>query len=405
MKLHFLLKIVVLPLCVIALGVSLTLTGCHSSQSAQFSASEGAFPFQVAGFDSYLEQVQYYIEDNRVFVGNDKKKEVLMNMPFECGREFTDRGLLLVHGLGDSPFFFRDIANVLCEGGMRVRTILLPGHGTRPGDMLSVTYEQWQAETDFHIEQFSQEVNKLYVGGFSTGANLTTITSFRRDDISGLVLFSPAFQSRFFVSRLAPYVDTLIPWPNVEPEDNPTRYNSTAMPGFSAYQESVNRLQSLFSYPGGAKHTLAIPVFMVVAEHDSVVDTQTIALQFDDRFTHPRKCLVWQGEVAPDVPDETLLMQTMVIPEARFSAASHMSVLFSPSNELYGAASDFRICDNGQTGEKEAQCYAGEEVWFGPWGFKEEGKIHARTTYNPHFVHTLERVKAFLGVEQNAYCN
>ena len=67
---------------------------------------------------------------------------------------------------------------------------------------------------------------------------------------------------------------------------------------------------------------------MVVAEKDSVVDTKKVAEQFRDNFTHPHKCLLWQGEDEPDVPENTLIMQTMKVPEQRISAASHMSTLF-----------------------------------------------------------------------------
>jgi len=133
-----------------------------------------------------------------------------MNMPFECASQVSDTGILLVHGLGDSPYFFRDVAQALCNEGIRVRTILLPGHGSKPGDMLSVSYEQWQNETNHHIRLFSREVENMYIGGFSTGANLTTIASFsmaEKYDVKGLIHFSPAFKSRFFVSRLAPYID------------------------------------------------------------------------------------------------------------------------------------------------------------------------------------------------------
>jgi esterase/lipase len=374
------------------------LTACHSSHSAQFDIGDQAFPVKVAPYNAYLEQVEHYIENNRTFIGPKAShaKEIAMNMPFECGTQYKKTGILFVHGLGDSPFFFRDVAAALCAEGIYVRTILLPGHGTKPGDMLSVSYEQWQTETNFHIELFSREVEDLYVGGFSTGANLTTIATFFRNDIKGLIHFSPAFKSRFFVSRLAPYIDSLFPWPNVEEEDNPSRYNSTAMPGFAAYQESVNQLQTLFNRDD-LPSTLAIPVLMTVAEKDSVVDTEKVAEQFRDNFTDPNKCLLWQGEVAPDVMPDTLVLQTMQLPDAHISAASHMSSLFSPRNALYGAQSDFRICDNGQGSDKEASCLAGDVVWFGPWGYKENDKVHARLTYNPYFTNMVDNILGFVG--------
>jgi esterase/lipase len=346
-------------------------------------------------------------------------QESTMNMPFECGTQYGEIGVLLVHGLGDSPYFFRDVANAMCNEGMHVRTILLPGHGSKPGDMLNVSYEQWQQETNHHIRLFSEEVDNLYIGGFSTGANLTTIASFSMAEelnIKGLIHFSPAFKSRFFVSRLAPYIDSLFPWPNVEEEDNPSRYNSTAMPGFAAYQESVNVLQDLFSQSEKRKRTLNLPVLMVVAEKDSVVDTTKIAEQFRDNFTHPRKCLLWQGEKKPEVPDNQLIMQTMNLPEQRISAASHMSTLFSEQNALYGIESEFRICDNGQGSDAEARCKAGEEVWYGPWGFEsdiesnkligdKEERVYARLTYNPYFERTVDQLLAFTGkAKVKAFC-
>ena len=395
------------------------LSGCHSSHSPQFSASAQAFPVGVQPFDNYLGDVESYLQEHRAFISNKKAKELFMNMPFECGTQFRDIGLLLVHGLGDSPYFFRDIANAMCDEGIHVRTILLPGHGSKPGDMLNVTYQQWQTETNHHIRLFSKEVDSLYIGGFSTGANLTTIASFTMADdveIKGLMHFSPAFKSRFFVSRLAPYIDLLFPWPNVEEEDNPSRYNSTAMPGFAAYQESVNVLQDLFTRSDKEERTLNLPVLMVVAEKDSVVDTAIIAEQFRDNFTHPHKCLLWQGEKAPEVPENTLIMQTMDVPEERISAASHMSTLFSDKNPLYGIESDFRICDNGQGSDAEARCKAGEEVWYGPWGFKpdnadealasnKQDRVYARLTYNPYFDRMVDQLLAFTGkAKVKAFC-
>ncbi|AXT37491.1 hypothetical protein D1814_01795 [Alteromonas sp. BL110] len=388
-----------------------SLSGCHSSHSSQFSASTQAFPVGVQPFDNYLDNVESYLLEHRTFISDNQAKEISMNMPFECGTQYRDIGVLLVHGLGDSPYFFRDVANAMCDEGIHVRSILLPGHGSKPGDMLNVSYEQWQAETNHHIRLFSEEVDNLYVGGFSTGANLTTIASFSMAeelDIKGLMHFSPAFKSRFFVSRLAPYIDSLFPWPNVEEEDNPSRYNSTAMPGFAAYQESVNVLQDLFSQSEEEKRTLNLPVLMVVAEKDSVVDTIKIAEQFRDNFIHPRKCLLWQGENVPEVSDNTLIMQTMDLPEQRISAASHMSTLFSEHNILYGTESRFRICDNGQGSDAEARCRAGEDVWYGPWGFKpeiennalvsdKEERVYARLTYNPYFDRMVGQLLAFTG--------
>lgn len=401
----------------ITLSVLGLLSACQSNNSPQFIASSDAFPLGVAPFDNYQKEIEKWIDNNRIFITDNQYAEREMNMPFECQSQNSDKGVFLVHGLGDSPYFLKDIADALCENGIRVRTILLPGHGTKPGDMLNVTFEQWYNETAFQLHQFMQEVDKVYAGGFSTGANLTTLLAINNDDIDGLMLFSPAFKSRFFVSKLAPHIDGLLPWPNVEQEDNPTRYNSTAMQGFGAYQESVNALQKAFT----TQHITA-PVMMVIAAQDSVVDTQSVAEQFRDDFLASKKCLIWQGAPpaflqksdAAEQPSshsepvgygKHILIQPMGLPERRVGAASHMSPLFSPDNPFYGEQSSFRICDNGQSAEKEARCKSGETVWFGPWGMEEDDKIYARLTYNPYFDKLVDQMLAFTDTaKMKAFC-
>ena len=95
--------------CAASLSLFL-LSGCHSSHSSQFSASAQAFPVGVQPFDNYLNEVERYLLEHRAFISDDKAQEMSMNMPFECGTQYRNIGVLLVHGLGDSPYFFRDVA-------------------------------------------------------------------------------------------------------------------------------------------------------------------------------------------------------------------------------------------------------------------------------------------------------
>lgn len=360
------------------------LLGCQSHSTPQF---QPATPFPLEDpvpFSNYQARLRNWVAENRVAVTQAPQREIDINSPQECGPKDATAGFLLVHGLGDSPYFFTDMADELCAAGYRVRRILLPGHGVKPGAMLTADYSEWQQVTNAHIEAMSKELEQVYLGGFSTGANLVTIAS-TEYDIAGLVLISPAFKSRFAVTRLAPYMTGIFPWPNVEPEYIPSRYNSVAMQGFAAYQDSVYALADKLEH-----HTVAVPTLMVVAEEDSVVDVDYVAEQFDTQFTSPHKGLIWYGETPPQISH--VKTQSMKLPEQRISAASHMSALFKPSNPDFGINAAFGICDNGQSSDDEAKCEAGETVWYGPWGHTEEGKIHARLTYNPHFESMMKAV-------------
>lgn len=366
----------------------IVLSACQQVQSPHFERATTIFPYDLNSFAEYQQSTNQWLTNHRVPVTENPAWEVKVNSPSVCG-ESRSRGVLLVHGLGDSPYFFHDIARDLCAQGYQVRTILLPGHGSKPGDMLNADFDLWQRVTAHHIAQFARETDTLFLGGFSTGANLVTLAAHSRSDIAGLLLFSPAFKSNFFATRLAPYLTGIYEWPNLEREDNPTRYNSVAMTGFAAYQRSVEALTEAFD-----KSALSVPVFMVVAEQDSVVDVQYVADVFNGGFNTNTKLMMWLGESPPDYPN--IKGYTMQLPEQKIGASSHMAVLFSPGNVLYGTKAKLRICDNGQSEEKTLSCENGDPVWFGPWGLTEEGKVFARLTYNPYYPLMMQQILTFM---------
>ncbi|QJR79850.1 alpha/beta fold hydrolase [Alteromonas pelagimontana] len=376
--------------CLVAFCLLASLVGCQQTKSARLHPSESILPWKIADFQAYRSATREWLTSNRIPVTDNLQQEIEMNLPFECkpqGKAVA--GVLFVHGLGDSPYFFNDVGEYLCDKGYWVRAILLPGHGSKPGDMLKVSYNSWQQIVDYQVAGFAKKVDRLLLAGFSTGANLATITAFEREDIEALLLFSPAFESSFAYTWLAPYITSVYPWPNVEPEDNPTRYNSMAMQGFAAYQQSVDVLADKFD-----ERALEVPAFMVVAQEDSVVDVDRVAEYFERSMTSPHKRLYWLGSDAPDI--NGMEKWPMPIAAQRIGAASHMSVMFKPDNPLYGADGSIRICDNGQSEEKTQQCEDEEKVWYGPWGFTEEEKVYARLTYNPYYDKMLRRLGSFL---------
>src|SRR3990167_2196507 len=92
----------------------------------------------------------------------------------------THKGILLLHGLYDSPCITQSLAQYFAERGFMVRSLLLPGHGTVPGDLLQITYEDWLAWGRFGLQTLQQEVEELYVVGFSMGAALASYLVLRK---------------------------------------------------------------------------------------------------------------------------------------------------------------------------------------------------------------------------------
>ncbi|RMS47396.1 Lipoprotein, partial [Pseudomonas coronafaciens pv. garcae] len=164
-------------------------------------------------FDDYRQRTVELIRNQRTFQTDDHRAELDWNAPRQWTPNGTIKaGVLLVHGLGDSPWSFHDVARKLADQGFLVRTVLLPGHGTKPEDMLNVSLEQWQQVVREQAQLLGQEVPKVYLGGFSTGANLVLDYAYDHDEIAGLVLFSPAFRSNNGYAWLTPWIGWVRPW-------------------------------------------------------------------------------------------------------------------------------------------------------------------------------------------------
>ncbi|WP_058910006.1 alpha/beta fold hydrolase [Entomohabitans teleogrylli] len=360
-------------LVILALGLS----GCRLTAS---------LPEQPQTFAGYQRQTVAMVEAQRAFQSLDKQAELRWNTPQEWRPQGTARrGILLVHGLGDSPGSFSDLGPALARQGFLVRSVLLPGHGTRPADLIDVSVNQWRSVVREQAAILAREVPEVWLGGFSTGGNLALEYAYRHPQVAGLLLFSPALKSRtpydFLAPPLALVRDWLRPPSALYPQQIATRYLRVPTNGFAQYYHTSSAVRRLI-----ARQTYPKPTLVVMARHDSVVDSLWVLGQFSATFTHPRSRLIWYGDL-PDAAaqDSRILTRSDALPEERISQFSHMSVLFAPENPVYGRRGSQRLCGNGQAEESARRCLAGETVWYSDWGLQEAGRIHARLTWNPWF--------------------
>ncbi|MFT6413407.1 MAG: pimeloyl-ACP methyl ester carboxylesterase [Glaciecola sp.] len=117
-------------------------------------------------------------------------------MPSANGKRQIAPIVVLFHGLSDSPFYIRSIAEHLNDKGFTVVAPLTPGNGKldAANDMRDPTLQQrWYAHVDSIMNLISPYSDKTYIGGFSTGGTLATrYMLLHPDEIDGLLLFSGA---------------------------------------------------------------------------------------------------------------------------------------------------------------------------------------------------------------------
>lgn len=165
------------------------------------------------------------------------------NRSFELVPEGEPRGAaLLVHGLSDSPYSMRAIAQTLVGQGYYVLVLRMPGHGTLPSELLDVSWEDWYGAVVLAAKYAVSRVGAekpFLAGGHSTGAALLTLYSLRSltDSslprprqlylVSAAIGVSPFAVLTDFISGLA-FVPAFEKsgWMDVLPEYDPYKYNS-----------------------------------------------------------------------------------------------------------------------------------------------------------------------------------
>lgn len=117
-------------------------------------------------------------------------------------REVTDPvgGALLIHGLSDSPYSFRSLADTLHSRGYTVVGLRVPGHGTCPAALAKVEWDDWAAAVRVAARSLRQrlpENTPMLVMGFSNGGALSVdyaVSAIHDESLpcpDALVLLSP----------------------------------------------------------------------------------------------------------------------------------------------------------------------------------------------------------------------
>ncbi|UYM17483.1 alpha/beta hydrolase [Endozoicomonas euniceicola] len=375
------------------LALFFSLTGCSQApDSPAFTVSDSQPAYDQSTFAQYINDTRTWLAANRAFITHNKTLELNSNSPFErlpASNTTAKKGILLVHGLGDSPYSFVDIAPVLAQQGFLVRTILLPGHGSKPADLIRIHREDWQAAVAHHAQLLASEVDELWLGGFSTGANLITSWALQQkpDTVKGMLLFSPGYKPNSSLVALSPALSYFKDWADIDQTSNYVRYDSLAVNGAGEYYKTSKAVRHDLEH-----NPVPFPVLITISENDSVIDAQNVLDLFESQFTHPQSQLVWYGS-PPDTEDTRVSVLDSFIPELNISNFSHMNALFAPANPYYGENGSYRMCDNGQTLQADEKCPKAENIWYSAWGYREKGKIHARLTWNPYFTELEKSIK------------
>ena len=213
---------------------------------AQYQAREEQLFGEVHAFEKTLDPLER-TPVNRYNPGS-------LSHPLSAGRDWNRSyetepaviraGALMIHGLSDSPYSMRAVAEVLEKHGVYSLSLRMPGHGTVPSGLIYATWQDWIAAVRMGVRHVRAKIPKdapLILVGYSNGGALVvkyTLEALENDReprpaklilLSPMIGVTPAARLAWWISRLGlvPYFEKSN-WLDVLPEYNPFKYNSFA---------------------------------------------------------------------------------------------------------------------------------------------------------------------------------
>ncbi|WP_394205654.1 alpha/beta hydrolase [Shewanella waksmanii] len=184
------------------------------------------------------------------------------NRSFEWPNSQARYGVLLLHGMSDSPYAMSHLAEHF-RSQAHVVGLRLPGHGTLPSGLVNLAWQDLASAVALATEHLNEQLNgkPIFVIGFSTGAalalnhELTLISRDQQPSYSAMVFISPAIglppvaagaKWQANLGRLLS-LDKLL-WNSIQTEYDPFKYMSFAVnAGDVVYQLAQRNRQMLMS--------------------------------------------------------------------------------------------------------------------------------------------------------------
>ena len=201
-----------------------------------------------------------------------------------------EKGIILIHGLTDSPFFMSAIGECFYQWGYNVFIPLLAGHGLRnPNFLKGVKLEAWIENIDFAIQQArnKHQCQVISIGGLSTGGTLSVLKMFDspKDITGGIFLFSAALDiagiagnlkekllRTYIISEILAQIEDRFEKDLIG--DNPYRYSRMDNDGAKELSKLIDQVDDYLK--NLKKDDINQPIFVAHSEYDSAADIEGV---------------------------------------------------------------------------------------------------------------------------------
>ncbi|MBY6107107.1 alpha/beta fold hydrolase [Ferrimonas balearica] len=212
------------------------------------------------------------------------------NRSFEWPNPDAEFGVLLIHGMSDSPYYMAPLARHFADRA-HVVGLRLPGHGTVPSMLTTLEWQDLQSATRLASDYLAQQVGDkpLLLVGFSTGAalglnhTLSRLAEGQAPQFDAMVFLSPAMglapiaQGAWWQNRIGQWLGLeKLAWESLALEYHPFKYGSFAVNAGDVVYQLIQANQALIGALSPEQIATMPPVLTFNSVIDETVDTQAL---------------------------------------------------------------------------------------------------------------------------------
>ena len=209
-------------------------------------------------------------------------------------------GVLLLHGLSDSPYSLRRTGQLLHDHDAYVIGLRVPGHGQAPSGLLEIEWQDMAAAVRLAMLELQKKSvdGPLYIVGYSNGGalavqyGLDSLADSALARVDGLILMSPEIGVSK-LAALAKWQERLghllgfekLAWNALQPEYDPWKYGSFALnAGKQAYLITQEVQKQIDEQAAAGKLGLMPPILAFQSVVDATVSAPALVFNLFERL-------------------------------------------------------------------------------------------------------------------------
>jgi carboxylesterase len=209
----------------------------------------------------------------------------------------SGRGVLILHGFGDTPQSVITLARALNARGYSVRAPLLPGHGRTLREFAASRADEWVSGARAALRDLASECSGVSIVGQSLGGVLATLLVSERPQVDSVALLAPYFEVPSIVQVLAHLEPALqLALPYITTSDDRSILDPEARARSLSFGATTPRLtvelERISARARAALPGVRMPTLYVQSRHDNRIAPEVAERAFA-ALGASKKDLVW----------------------------------------------------------------------------------------------------------------